>query len=476
MTSTRPGISGFAACVPRARVSLAAWADWTGASVERVLARVGTAFRLCGPRDDAYTLAAGAVLRLLVQYDVDPTRVGFLAFATESSADAAVGAVIVKGMLDEALLALGRPALPDDCELPEVKSACLGGVYALKGAVRYVSQDGRGRVAIVVAADTALYARGSSGECTQGAGAVALLVEEHATLCEVDLTKSAAACRHRGPDFRKPHGDYPVYNGRYTTVCYLDATLRAGRALAARLGVELPELVREAEAIFLHRPYRQLPVNALAWLHTWGLGTTASGRAELGRLCAEVGCDATAVLDELRAPLAPADPTAGTAPGADRHQVMTATRHLRSQPDFEALVAAKFLGFEALMEFGNLYSAALPLWLAAGFDEALTTGRPLAGTSLLALGYGSGDASEAFVLDVVEGWEPAARKIGLAAATAGAVDLDRAAYERLHDGDDPPELPAAPGPRFELGRTSPDVDLAFHDAGVRTYRFVITTP
>ena len=75
-------------------------------------------------------------------------------------------------------LALDRP-LSRSCEVPELKHACLGGVYALKGALRFAALDGKGRKAIVVTADIAEYARGSTGEPTQGAGAVALLVERN---------------------------------------------------------------------------------------------------------------------------------------------------------------------------------------------------------------------------------------------------------------------------------------------------------
>ena len=80
-------------------------------------------------------------------------------------------------MLDRALIELGRKPTARACEVPEVKHACLGGMYALKGAARWAALEGRGKKAIVVAADIAEYERGSTGEPTQGAGAVAMLVE-----------------------------------------------------------------------------------------------------------------------------------------------------------------------------------------------------------------------------------------------------------------------------------------------------------
>src|SRR6185369_16293175 len=141
------------------------------------------------------------VLRLLRQNDVDPSRIGFLGLGTESSTDNAAGAVIVRGMVDRALERLGLPRLSRHLEVPEFKHACLGGVYALKNAIRYLRTDGAGRQAIVVCADIAEYERGSTGEQTQGAGAVALLLEESPLLFTVDLDHSGSASDYRGPDF-----------------------------------------------------------------------------------------------------------------------------------------------------------------------------------------------------------------------------------------------------------------------------------
>jgi 3-hydroxy-3-methylglutaryl CoA synthase len=113
-----------------------------------------------------------------------------------------------------------------------VKHACLGGIYALKSAVRFLSTDGDDSLAIVVCSDKALYERGSSGEPTQGAGAVAMLLESTPRLASINLRHAGTASEYRGIDFRKPltgrlngHAyslDIPVYNGRYSTNCYVD--------------------------------------------------------------------------------------------------------------------------------------------------------------------------------------------------------------------------------------------------------------
>jgi hydroxymethylglutaryl-CoA synthase len=201
---TAAGISGMSVYVPTPRVPLEEWCEWTGNQWAKVEKVVGRSFRVPAPHENVYTMAANAVLRLIVQYDIDPERVGFLGLGTESSTDNAAGAVIVRGMVDRALEGLGKKRLCRALEVPEFKHACLGGIYALKSALRYVSCDGTDQLAIVVSADVAEYERGSSGEQTQGAGAVAMLVERHPKMFAVDLSRSGSASAYRGPDFRKP--------------------------------------------------------------------------------------------------------------------------------------------------------------------------------------------------------------------------------------------------------------------------------
>ena len=244
------GLSAMSLYLPALRVDLSRWCSWTGQSPEKVSAVVGESFRLPAPDESVYTMAATAVLRLIVEQGLDATEVGYLVLATESGNDNAVGAPIVKGMVNDALRSMGRAPLNRHAEAYEVKQACLAGVYALKSALRWATLDGAGAKAIVVSADIAEYERGSTGEPTQGAGAVAMLVERNPKLLELDLSLSVSASDYRGVDFRKPMRryqvdgyaanterthDFPVFSGQYSTICYLDQTLWATQHLMAKL-------------------------------------------------------------------------------------------------------------------------------------------------------------------------------------------------------------------------------------------------
>ncbi|HEX6278355.1 MAG TPA: hypothetical protein VFZ53_35155 [Polyangiaceae bacterium] len=483
------GVSAMSVYVPRLRVPLEAWCEWTGNDWQKISAVVGRSFRVLGRHENVYTMAANAVLRLIVQNDVDPSRIGFLGLGTESSTDNAAGAVIVRGMVDRALEAMGLPRLSRQLEVPEFKHACLGGVYALKSALRYAQCDGADRLAVVVSADVAEYERGSTGEQTQGAGAVAMLVERNARLFDVDLVHAGSASDYRGPDFRKPFArhftegyaqrtqrlaDFPVFSGKYSTFSYLDETVHAVEAMLGRLGVSAGTYYENVRALFFHRPYHLMPVQAMSFLYVRGLARGDHRRAELEALCAQAGVSVDDVLRETTsAPDLYAAMLEGGAPVDPYVATSAVAAHLRKQAGFRELLRAKMsLGSEAVKDLGNLYSAALPAWMAAGLEEAARTGIELLGAPLVAVGYGSGDAAEALPVAVRPGWRAAALRVGFVAALENPVDLSREQYEALHDGREVPDLRYTPQREFRITRVGKSYDPSFQDLGVEYYEYV----
>jgi len=475
--------------VPPFRVDLQDWCSWTDNSWEKISAVVGRSFRVCGRHENVYTMAANAVLRLIRQNAIDPTRVGFLGLGTESSTDNAAGAVIVRGMVDRALESLGLPRLSRYLEVPEFKHACLGGIYALKSALRYSCSDGKDQLAIVVSADVAEYERGSTGEQTQGAGAVAMLVERSPKLFGVDLAHAGSASDYRGPDFRKPFArhftegyapntqrlsDFPVFSGKYSTFSYLDETVHAVERMLSRLNVSAGSYYESVQGLFFHRPYHLMPVQAMSFLYVRGLARGDHHHDELKALCAEAGASFEAVLKEtastpdlygeLLKDDAVADPYAATTAAAGL---------LRKQKGFRLLLEQKMgLGSEPVKDLGNLYSAALPAWIAAGFEDAAQKALDLADAPMVAVGYGSGDAAEALPLFVERGYETAAARIGFSRALEGSVTLSRQQYEAMHDGTAVPSLTYTPKDEFAIARVGKQYGAAFQDLGVEYYDFV----
>lgn len=483
-----PGVSALSIYVPRLRVSLRSWCDWTGNPWDKVQSVVGRSFRVMNSHENVYTMAANAVLRLIRQNDIDPAQIGWLGLGTESSTDNAVGTLIVRGMVDQALEQLGLGRLPRQLEVPEFKQACLGGIYALKGALRYVLTDGSQRGAIVVSADVAEYERGSSGEQTQGAGAVAALVEATPRLLEVDLAHCGTTSAYRGPDFRKPFArhfapgyaqrterpsDFPVFSGKYSTFCYLDQTVHAVEAMLHKLAVPAGQYYREVGALFFHRPYHLMPVQAMSFLYVRGLARSPRQQAELQRLCDQAEVSLEAVLAETESK---PDLFAGLSPDKPPDNPYAATSRaagaLRKDAAFNEVLSQKMsLGSNATRDVGNLYSASLPAWIAAGLEEAQARGLELAGVPMAAIGYGSGDAAEAMPLRPVEGWQAAAGRIGFEAALADPIDLNQEQYEALHDARIAPGGAAQTGDEFSIVRVGDAYAPGFQDLCVEYYAF-----
>ena len=485
-----PGISGFSLHLPPYRVQLADWCEWNDQSWEKVQSVVGRSFRMRGPSQSVYTMAANAVWRLIRDYDIDPREVGYLALGTESSSDNSAGAVIVKGMINDALLANGMPELARDCEVPEFKHACLGAVYGVKSALRYLASDGAGRKAIVVGADIAEYERGSSGEPTQGAGAVAMLLESDAKLLEIDLAGSGSDSAYRAVDFRKPFArfrdqpqrddgqmqDLPVFNGRYSTSCYIDATHHAVTSmLSKRAGSDL-DYFDEVDSVFMHRPYHQMP--AIGWVMAYLFALAADqngGDQALRELSASAGVDHDALLAELSASspfreqgVRVTEETSDLYPLSGKLR-----RHLRGTDTWANLVEEKLgLGEDAMRDLGNLYTAALPAWIASGFVQAYEENLPIDGQEWLALGYGSGDAAEALPMRVVQGWQEAASRINFTDALGDPVDLDRHQYEALHDGRTATVDPVQVSDEFVVDRVGTHSGPGVADLGIEFYRYV----
>lgn len=489
MTKKRIGISGLAAYVPPYRVWLEDWCNWTGNQWPKIREVVGRSFRVRGPEQSVYTMAATAVMRLIQQYDVDPARVKFLGLGTESSTDNSAGAIIVKGMVDRALVAAGKAPIARSCEVPEFKHACLGGVYGMKGALRHLALDGAGSQAIVVCADIAEYARGSSGEPTQGAGAVAMLLEEDPRLAVVDLVNSGSASDYRIMDFRKPMlrfcgqdrsethhvQDFPVFNGKYSTTCYIDETLHALNDMYEKRGLRPIDYMRSLQTVFMHRPYRRMPETgwALAYLFALGNGS-ADDRAELASYCYEAGVEPAALLNEMQS-----KPEVVSLAAPERlhfeiyplamavFRIFRASRHYRRE-----ILDKMALGSDTMLDLGNLYTAALPAWMAAGFEQAAEEGRDFAGEELLTLGYGSGDAAEVIPLTMCDGWREATAKIHFAGAMETAVDLDADQYAALHDGRRVQGLQVLPRDEFVIEKVGQSAERQFQDLGIEYYRYV----
>jgi len=260
---------------------------------------------IAAPCEDVVTLAATAGGRLLRAADLDPSWIGLLIVATETGVDHAKPV----GIFVHELLGIGRR-----CRVYELKHACYAGTAALMTAADWVRASvGRRRKALVIASDIARYELRTPGEPTQGAGAVALLIERHPKLFGVDLAHAGSASDYRGPDFRKPFArhftegyapntrrlsDFPVFSGKYSTFSYLDETVHAVEDMLRKLNVSAGRYYDSVHSLFFHRPYQMMPVQAMSFLYVRGLARGDHHHDELRALCQEAGVSFDDVLKE----------------------------------------------------------------------------------------------------------------------------------------------------------------------------------
>lgn len=488
------GISGMALAVPDLCVDLEDWCHWFDDSISKIQDVVGSSYRMAGPAQNVYTLAASAVMKLIKQYELDPGRIGFLALGTESSLDNATGAVIVRGMVDQALAKLKLPKLSRHCEVPEYKHACLGGIYAIKNALRYLALDGRDKLAIVVSGDVAKYKLGSSGEPTQGAGAVAVLLEAKAKLMSFDLSLSGSSSRYRGLDFRKPFmrspdratsaakpeygvSDAPVFNGKYSVACYVDAVFSALEDMLSRRGIKRPAgYFRKLRSVFMHRPYQRLPRTAWALAYLRMLGHGRNNRRELEGYCKVAGVAVGQVLAELGQSVDYMEEMASEGfNGFDEPYPlsMRVLREFRKSDRYQQVVEEPMrLGDKQVRNLGNLYTASLPAWLASGFAQAFRENQDLSGQETLMVGYGSGDAAEVIPAKVEPTWREAASRINVEEAVAKPVHLTHAQYEQLHKTGKLSDCPPSTKGDFAVTRVGDGSNPALDDGGVEYYQYI----
>jgi hydroxymethylglutaryl-CoA synthase len=164
--------------------------------------------------------------------------------------------------------------LPETISTFQVQHACAGGTISMLSVGALLKVAGRtGESGIVVSSDIARYDVPSTAEITQGAGAVAMLVETSPKLLELDLSTVGYASRDVD-DFFRPLGSVTAkVKGGYSVQCYNDAFDIALTDHAARRGMTPKEVLESADYIVLHVPFYKMPISALkrALLHHNGL-------------------------------------------------------------------------------------------------------------------------------------------------------------------------------------------------------------
>lgn len=220
----------------------------------------------CSDREDINSLCLTVVQRLMEKHNISYSSIGRLEVGTETLVDKSKS---VKSVLMQLFEESGN----FDVEGVDTTNACYGGTSALFNAVNWIeSSSYDGRLALVVAGDIAVYARGNARP-TGGAGAVAMLIGPNAPLT-FEQGLRASHMQHMY-DFYKPNlsSEYPVVDGKLTIQSYLGAldkcySLYKHKLAAKHLAGDVSSLSLDtiAPAFIFHSPYCKLVQKSVARL------------------------------------------------------------------------------------------------------------------------------------------------------------------------------------------------------------------
>ena len=394
--------------------------------------------------EDIVTMGANASHRLLERKDVSLEDIGRIDVATETSFDKSKPAsTYVAGCLEQVFDGNLHHA-----NKGERKFACVSGTQALDDAFNWVRAGrSRGRKALVIATDTALYARDDPGEATQGAGAVAMLIDENPDLVSFSDAQGFGSADET--DFLKPNQQFPSVDGKRSMQVYL-----------ARM--------RESMQDFERNGGDTHPDNfALIPFHTPFPGMVRKAAALGFRHCIR----GTEIEEELAAEL-------GRQPRPEAFD--DEDEFLEAQKEYtEKLTETDAYSewYEETIEptlsisrhVGNWYTGSVHIARAAGLIEAAETDRELAGRQLLVASYGSGAQAEIHAETVQPGWEEEIGQLNIFDQIEDRHDITFAEYEDIHDVHNHDET-------IELEPlTTPEGEFAFDGwgrMGERKYTYV----
>jgi len=270
------GIDDIAAYVPKLYVDAEELAEARGIPPSKITKGLGIE-KLSIPdvHEDAATMAAMATLKLMEKNDLSPKDIDFIEVATETSPDASKPiSCYVQGMLEQVY---GKGSF-DHIGAPETKFACVGATYALIDRLAYIASNwNKAEYSIVVATDIAKYELNSSGEPTQGAAAIALLLKKNPRLLAYEPEFTGFGTIDDRDFFRPVERKTAVVNGHYSVGCYLRNMRIATDAYKrnmVKLGVlkSLEEsLTEKIDLASFHSPFPKMVQYAFAsfLIHDW---------------------------------------------------------------------------------------------------------------------------------------------------------------------------------------------------------------
>ncbi|MBT5841968.1 MAG: hydroxymethylglutaryl-CoA synthase family protein [Thaumarchaeota archaeon] len=430
------GVDDIAIYIPRLYIDAEDFAKARGLDPVKLQKGLGVSqMAIVDSNQDPAILAANACLKIMQKNKLSPEDIGRLYVSTESSFDEskAMNSYVI-GMLEQVY---GQGAF-EHCGGIETKFACVSGSYALYDNTNWIrAGEAEGKHALVVVSDIAKYDIGSSGEMTQGAGAVVMLLNDKPRLMQFDPRVTATSIKDEY-DFYRPFGkETPIVHGQYSNMLYMIQVRKALEAYKKKVvssglvKMESGETILDhMDYINMHLPYSNMGKKALAYLvrHEW------RQLPRWKRVLAEIG---------VEEPI-PKDPRGTIESVLGDEEFMTKdhefTKLFTKTPEYQEVYESKLASsLIASTMIGNLYTASLYLGFRSSLEFEYQKGIDLEGKRVGFGSYGSGSSAMVFSGVIQPEYKEIVKNMNLEAELGDRRRLTLDEYENLHENKLTPE-------------------------------------
>ncbi|QFU84001.1 hydroxymethylglutaryl-CoA synthase [Natronorubrum aibiense] len=358
--------------------------------------------------EDIVTMGANAAHRLMERKGLEPDDIGRIDVATESAFDNSKPvSTYVAGCLEQVYDGDFHHA-----NKGERKFACIAGTQSLDDACNWIRAGrNRGRGALVIATDTALYARGDAGEATQGAGAVAMYISENPSLVELSTEQGYGSADET--DFLKPNQQFPSVDGKRSVQVYLARMREALEDYESVAGDTHPD---QFAYVPFHTPFPGMVRKAGLLVYRHMIRDTPIEEEladEIGRQPrAEAFDDEEAFRDALK-------------------EYTDKLKRTDTYQDWYGKTIDPTLTISR--EVGNWYTGSVHVARVSALKHGLDNDLDLAGSQLLVGSYGSGAQAEGHAETIQDGWKEEIEALNLEEQLEARYDLSWDDYEEIHD-------------------------------------------
>lgn len=459
------GIDDMAFYVPNIYLSIEDLAEARKIEYAKLNKGLGlTTMSLADVHEDAASMAANAVLKLIKKNNLKPQEIGRIYVGSESATDGAkpIASYVVSMLADYFKEEFGPDSFMHT-DVVDMTFACIAGIDAMHTTLDWVNAD-RSRIGIVVATDNAKYELESTGEYTQGAGAVATLIKHNprllsisepvgiSTIGEHDFFKPVRKIRKEAlvnalngsgntipnmvsenEEYVEIHKIFPVFDGQYSNKCYANRMTEAYNHF-----VKLKEGTHKLEdwdKLIFHLPY------------------AFHGK----RAFADVFWETYKEDETLKAQLLELDPDFFS------HQTLKLVTRTAMYKAFVNQKVEK--GQRASSFIGNLYTGSIFMSFMSMLESELLEGKDISREKVGFCAYGSGSKSKVFEGRVQETWKDVVAGFEIFETLENREAIDFETYENLHNESLAAGIKEPKG--FYLASVSEDENLY----GVRNYAF-----